>query len=63
MDHYATASSDQPPPISHFDAGNEKGEIEIVFMDDLASLTTIMELENMYVFPVFVCMNEDIESG
>ncbi|KAF8108697.1 hypothetical protein N665_0104s0023 [Sinapis alba] len=65
LDNCATVSSDQPPPISHFDACNEKSEVEIVSnpcMDDLASLTTITELENMYVSPVFVCINEDIES-
>ncbi|KAL0761005.1 hypothetical protein Bca101_077155 [Brassica carinata] len=57
--------SDQPPSISQFDAGNEKSEVEMAsnpIMDDLASLTTITELENMYISPVLVCINEDIES-
>lgn len=53
------------PSISHLDASKESNVVEpisTVNLDDLVSLATITELENMYVSPSLICVNEATES-
>ena len=53
------------PPISHHDTCNESNVFEPVTsanVEDLISLATVTELENMYVSPTFICINEAVVS-
>ncbi|KAL0646675.1 hypothetical protein Bca4012_044966 [Brassica carinata] len=51
------------PPNSHLEVSTESNVVEpVTTVDDLIALATITELENMYVPPTLVCINEAIES-
>lgn len=60
----ALTTQDAPaPPNSHLEVSKESNVVEpITTVDDLIALATITKLENMYVPPTLVCINEAIES-
>ncbi|WZZ63128.1 hypothetical protein YC2023_063235 [Brassica napus] len=60
----ALTTQDAPaPPNSHLEVSKESNLVErVTTVDDLIALATITELENMYVPPTLVCINEAIES-